>query len=175
MDLNKYLSWMKPKTPDKKEKVITQSGADVEVQKEHGIKRTTELVKHTSGEVWELKSRSEDGEFYPSSQNALFQKMENPTNVGASGGFEEDIQAMNKLGTFSEPSSSVNALFNQYDEQIGSSDSLRENISLVAQDKFVFIALEQFLKDGGVLKRGRGKYDKNQLKIMLAYHLHLCT
>ena len=170
MDFNKYLSWMKPKTPDRKEKAIIQNGADVETQTEQAMKRTTELVKHTSGKIWELKSRSEDGEFYPSSQNALFQKMENPTNTVASGGFEEDIQAMNKLGTFSELSSSVNALFDEYDAQIGSSDSLRKNIQLVAQDKFIFIALEQFLKDGGVLKRGRGKYDKNQLKIMFGTH-----
>jgi len=144
----------------------------IESKESFDIQRIKEQIRHTSGTTWELQSIAQNGEYYPSFNNSLFDKKETPTSSEISGGFPKDLKIYNRFGTFAEtiPANNIENLLSQYKDNIQINDSLILLLKHLAQDSYVFIALSQFFKDGGKIKFGRGYYSPKPLEIEFGNH-----
>ncbi|MFH1192999.1 MAG: twin-arginine translocation signal domain-containing protein [Candidatus Jorgensenbacteria bacterium] len=131
------------------------------------LKRIPERIKHASfGNEWEFRALAEDGEYYPSFKNSLFERSEAFAGGEISGGFNEDLRVMDRFGTFSEtiPDNQKSAL-EKYPNRIPADQKMRMVIESVSKDRFVSQALEQFFLNGGMIESGRGHYNRNPLEI----------
>lgn len=130
------------------------------------LQRIGEKIRHTSGHIFELKSIAQNGEYYPSFNNSLFEKEETSTSSEISGGFSNDLKINSRFGTFAEtiPNNKIENLLSKYKDNIKINDNLI-SLEYLAQDSYFFIALNQFLEDGGKIKFGRGHYSPKPLEI----------
>lgn len=144
-------------------------------QNETKIRRVNELVRHISGDAWELKSRAEDGEYYLSFKNALFEKSTDARAGGRTGEFRQNIDPMTRLGTFTTQSvpRDVQRLLDRHKSQLGRNTEISEALQSAAHDKGVNVVLEQFLKDGGNFRFGHGHYSPKPLEIEFGDSLDL--
>jgi hypothetical protein len=129
--------------------------------------RVAESVKHNFGNIYELKSRSLDGEFYPSGKNTIFERAESPVDTLVSGGFVEDPQILHRYAMFVETVDveDVDSLLEEHPKQIQDDQGAQEALHEALQDKFVYIVAKQFLEDGGEFYFGRGRYVPDPLGI----------
>ena len=143
-----------------------------EAQKSFETSRIKEQIKHISGSTWELESINQNGEYPPSFNNSLFLQKDNLINSEISGGFSEDLKTYNRFGTFVEETSDKNLenLLLKYKDNLQINDNLKLIVKNLSKDNYIFIALNQFFEDGGVIKPGRGYYNMNALEIEFGYH-----
>lgn len=135
--------------------------------------RIKEQVKHISGLTWEFNSLNKNGEYPPSFNNSLFlPKKDNLKSPEISGGFSQDLNIYNRFGTFVEETLDKNLenLLLKYKDRLQVNDHLKNIVKNLSKDKYIFIALSQFFEDGGVIKPGRGYYNRNSLEIEFGYH-----
>ena len=130
--------------------------------------RVAESVQHNFGNIYELQSRSIDGEFYPSGKNTIFERAESPVDILVSGGFAEDPQILHRYAMFVETIDveDVDSLLEEHSEQIQDDQGAQEALREALQDKFVYLVAKQFLEDGGEFYFGRGRYTPDPLGII---------
>ncbi|MFA6354801.1 MAG: hypothetical protein WCX12_03945 [Candidatus Paceibacterota bacterium] len=145
----------------------TKENQVAESKESYDIKRVKEQVHHISGRTWEFQSMAENGEYYPSFHDALFERKKTSTSSEISGDFSDDLKIYNQFGTFVETTDSPHFgdLLKKYDDRILVNENSRKVIKYLLQDNYVFVAMKQFFEDGGKIKSGKGHYSPEPLEI----------
>src|SRR3989338_396258 len=113
------------------------------------------IRRQSDGQTYTWKGKT-NSDYFPSGKNALFIKSKPEYVKGVTGGFKEDIRLLTHFGTYADRISdkTLGGFIKKYSSQMDS--KLIDVVKQIARDKYVFIALKQFMEENGKLEDSSG-------------------